>query len=39
MNRAAWRREIAERDEIIRRQAEEIAALKQQAANMQREIA
>jgi len=39
MSRAAWRREIAGRDDLIRRQADEIAALKQQAVNMQREIA
>jgi hypothetical protein len=39
MNEATWKRAIAERDEIIRRQAEEIAAWKQQTAGMQQEIA
>lgn len=34
MNEAAWERAIAKRDVIIRRQAEEIAALKQQVARL-----
>ena len=34
MNEAAWEREVAKRDEIIRQQAEEIAALKQEVAEL-----
>ena len=38
MNEAAWEREIAKPDEIIRRQADEIAALTKQAASLQQEV-
>src|SRR5664280_1418115 len=38
MNEAAWEREIAKRNEIIRRQADEIAALTKQGASLQQEV-
>ena len=34
MNEAAWEQEIAKRDEIIRRQADEIAALKREVTEL-----
>lgn len=38
MNEAAWEQEIAKRDEIIRRQADEIAALTKQGASLQQKV-